>query len=52
MAVNPKSVASWGLLGGGTAQLIEGPVEIALMTSEELEVTLLADEITVEIDDE
>jgi hypothetical protein len=47
-----KTVASWGFLGipGGTL-IIEGPVEITLTDLALLEVTLEADEITVELDD-
>jgi hypothetical protein len=55
MALNPKSVASWGLLaapgaGGGVTRIIEG-LEITLEAPEPLEVTLEATEITVELSD-
>lgn len=53
MAINPESIASWGLIGGtgGTTQIIEG-MDITLEASEPIEVTLEADSLTVEIDDE
>jgi len=57
MAVNPKAVASWGLLapagvggGGDITQIIEG-LEVSLASLEPLEVTLEATEITVELSD-
>ncbi len=56
MAVNPKAVASWGLLapagvgGGDITQVIEG-LEVSLASFEPLEVTLEATEITVELSD-
>jgi hypothetical protein len=50
MAIRPLSAASWGLLAG-PPQIIEG-VDITLSELALLEVTLEADEITVELDDE
>ena len=45
-----KAIASWGVIGGGTSRIIEGPIEIIVSTPALLEVTLEADEIIVEID--
>jgi hypothetical protein len=55
MALNAKSVASWGLLstpgeGGRITQVIEG-LEVSLNSLEPLEVQLEATEITVELSD-
>jgi hypothetical protein len=55
MAINTLSVASWGLIGGaggGSTQVVEGPIELTITTDDLLTVSLEADEITVEIDDE
>jgi hypothetical protein len=52
MAVNPESIASWGLLGGtgeGGGGTEPGPTQIL---AEPIEVVLAADSLTVEIDDE
>jgi hypothetical protein len=55
MAINPKAIASWGLLaaagsGSGSTQVIEG-LEVTLESLEPLEVTLEVTEITVELSD-
>jgi len=50
MAINTLSVASWGLIGGGFTQVVEGPIELTIITDDLLTVSLEADEITVEID--
>ena len=50
MAIRSLSAASWGLLAG-PPQVIEG-MNLTLTTTAALEVTLEADAITVEIDDE
>lgn len=50
MAVNPESIASWGLLGGtGEGGGEAGPTQVL---AEPIEVSLAADSLTVEIDDE
>jgi len=49
MAVNPESIASWGLLGGTGEGGEAGPTHIL---AEPIEVTLSADSLTVEIDDD
>ena len=49
MAVNPESIASWGLLGGTGEGGEEGPTKIL---AEPIKVTLEADSLTVEIDDD
>ncbi len=49
MAVNPASIASWGLLGGTGEGGKEGPTQIL---AEPIQVTLEADSLTVEIDDD
>ena len=49
MAVNPESIASWGLLGGTGEGEGEGPTQIL---AEPIKVTLEADSLTVEIDDD
>ena len=60
MAVTPKTIASWGLLGPDP-EIVEGMditltdlglLEVTLIDANLLEVTLDADSITVEIDDE
>jgi len=57
MAVTPKTIASWGLLGPDP-EIVEGMditltdsglLEVTLIDSNLLEVTLEADKITVEI---
>jgi hypothetical protein len=55
MALNPKAVASWGLLaaageGGPITQVIAG-LEVTLESLEPLGVHLEATEITVELSD-
>jgi hypothetical protein len=57
MALNPKAVASWGLLAGagtgggrGVTQVIES-LEVTLESLEPLEVTLEVTEINVELSD-
>jgi len=59
MAVTPKTIASWGLLGPDP-EIVEGMditltdsglLEVTLIASDLLEVTMEADEITVEIDE-
>jgi len=53
MALSPKTVASWGLLGPGPGpdlDLVEG-MDIIMTADPALEVALGADEITVEIDE-
>jgi hypothetical protein len=49
MAVNPESIASWGLLGGTGEGGEQGPTHIL---AEPIQVTLEADSLTVEIDDD
>jgi hypothetical protein len=49
MAVTPKTIASWGLLGPDPG-LVEG-MDITLTTDAALEAALETDEITVEIDE-
>jgi hypothetical protein len=49
MAVNPESIVSWGLLGGTGEGREEGPTQIL---ADPIEVTLEADSLTVEIDDD
>ena len=59
MAVTPKTIVSWGLLGPDP-EIVEGMditltdsglLEVTLIDSNLLEVTLEADKITVEIDE-
>ena len=49
MAISPKALASWGLLGPDP-DLVEG-MDIIMTADPALEVALGADEITVEIDE-
>jgi hypothetical protein len=49
MAVNPECIASWGLLGSTGQGGEEGPTQIL---AEPIKVTLEADSLTVEIDDD
>ena len=49
MAVNPESIASWGLRGGTGEGGEEGPTHIL---AEPIQVSLSADSLTVEIDDD
>ena len=49
MAINPESIASWGLLGGTGEGGEEGPTQIL---AEPVKVFLSADSLTVEIDDD
>ncbi|MFA5111104.1 MAG: hypothetical protein WC443_06855 [Desulfobaccales bacterium] len=54
MAVNPKAIASWGLLaeaGGGTTQVIT-ELEVSVAAEAPLTVELEAEEISVELRDE
>jgi len=51
MALRPLSVVSWGLLAG-PPQIVEGMEISADFREPSLEITLEADSITVEIDDE
>jgi hypothetical protein len=54
MAINPKALASWGLLaevGGGPTQVI-GELDITVSAAEPLVVELQAAEINVELSDE
>lgn len=54
MAINPKALASWGLLaeaGGGSTQVI-GEMDITVSAAEPLVVDLEAAEIDVELSDE
>ena len=49
MAVNPESIASWGLLGGTGEGGEEAPTQIL---AEPIKVFLSVDSLTVEIDDD
>jgi hypothetical protein len=52
MAINPESIASWGLLGGsgeGGGGGEAGPTQVL---AEPIQVFLAADSLTVEIDDD
>jgi hypothetical protein len=63
MVVNSKALASWGLLpgaSGGSAQVIQEMIvmvaasellEVTVTTPNPHEVTLAADEITIEVED-
>jgi hypothetical protein len=56
MAVIPKAMASWGLLGegaaaGGATQVITG-MEVTMAADEPLTVELAAADISVELSDE
>jgi hypothetical protein len=49
MAVNPESIASWGLLGGAGDGGEEGPTQIL---AEPVQIALQTESLTVELEDD